>query len=132
MPQLLSAQLDVLVCRCSLNPVRIVSPLITFYMIFILYISITLLLLLLLLRLAGSIEQSPKLMDRFRHGHLDSDYGHGDMRLKEDLADAMRESPSTAAARRDPGKCRDEFQNHNLGLLFSNICFVYCIETVLK
>lgn len=71
-------------------------------------------------------------MDRFRHGHLDSDYGHGDMRLKEDLADAMRESPSTAAARRDPGKCRDEFQNHNLGLLFSNICFVYCIETVLK
>lgn len=71
-------------------------------------------------------------MDRFRHGHLDSDYGHGDMRLKEDLADAMRESPSTAAARRDPGKCRDEFQNHNLGLLFSNICFIYCIETVLK
>ncbi|KAH8273484.1 hypothetical protein KR018_004085 [Drosophila ironensis] len=49
----------------------------------------------------SSIEQSPKLMDRFRHGHLDSDYGHGDMRLKEDLADAMRESPSTAAARRE-------------------------------
>lgn len=71
-------------------------------------------------------------MDRFRHGHLDSDYGHGDMRLKEDLADAMRESPSTAAARRDPGKCPEEFQNHNLGLLFSNICFIYCIETVLK
>lgn len=40
-------------------------------------------------------------MDRFRHGHLDSDYGHGDTRLKEDLADAMRESPSTAAARRE-------------------------------
>ncbi|XP_032594821.1 breast carcinoma-amplified sequence 3 homolog isoform X2 [Drosophila grimshawi] len=52
----------------------------------------------------SSIEQSPKLMDRFRHGHLDSDYGHGDMRLKEDLADAMRESPSTAAARRETGK----------------------------
>ncbi|XP_051864613.1 uncharacterized protein LOC117578056 isoform X2 [Drosophila albomicans] len=52
---------------------------------------------------SGSIEQSPKLMDRFRHGHLDSDYGHGDMRLKEDLADAMRESPSTAAARRETG-----------------------------
>ncbi|XP_064555557.1 breast carcinoma-amplified sequence 3 homolog isoform X2 [Drosophila montana] len=51
----------------------------------------------------SSIEQSPKLMDRFRHGHLDSDYGHGDMRLKEDLADAMRESPSTAAARREIG-----------------------------
>ncbi|KAH8387712.1 hypothetical protein KR093_009008 [Drosophila rubida] len=51
----------------------------------------------------SSIEQSPKLMDRFRHGHLDSDYGHGDMRLKEDLADAMRESPSTAAARRETG-----------------------------
>ncbi|XP_020802869.1 breast carcinoma-amplified sequence 3 homolog isoform X2 [Drosophila serrata] len=49
----------------------------------------------------SSIEQSPKLMDRFRHGHLDSDYGHGDTRLKEDLADAMRESPSTAAARRE-------------------------------
>jgi len=49
----------------------------------------------------GSIEQSPKLMDRFRHGHLDSDYVHGDTRLKEDLADAMRESPSTAAARRE-------------------------------
>ncbi|XP_044317291.1 breast carcinoma-amplified sequence 3 homolog isoform X2 [Drosophila rhopaloa] len=49
----------------------------------------------------SSIEQSPKLMDRFRHGHLDSDYGHGDIRLKEDLADAMRESPSTAAARRE-------------------------------
>lgn len=43
-------------------------------------------------------------MDRFRHGHLDSDYGHGDMRLKEDLADAMRESPSTMAARRETGK----------------------------
>nr|XP_016924003.1 uncharacterized protein LOC108005305 isoform X1 [Drosophila suzukii] len=49
----------------------------------------------------SSIEQSPKLMDRFRHGHLDSDYVHGDTRLKEDLADAMRESPSTAAARRE-------------------------------
>lgn len=45
-------------------------------------------------------------MDRFRHGHLDSDYGHGDTRLKEDLADAMRESPSSAAARRDTGKFR--------------------------
>ncbi|KAH8289814.1 hypothetical protein KR054_011401 [Drosophila jambulina] len=56
----------------------------------------------------SSIEQSPKLMDRFRHGHLDSDYGHGDTRLKEDLADAMRESPSTAAARRETtGKCGD-------------------------
>lgn len=40
-------------------------------------------------------------MDRFRHDHLDSDYSvaHGDTRLKEDLADAMRESPSTAAAK---------------------------------
>lgn len=57
--------------------------------------------LLLFINETGSIEQSPKLMDRFRHGHLDSDYGHGDTRLKEDLADAMRESPSTAAARRE-------------------------------
>ncbi|XP_030382146.1 breast carcinoma-amplified sequence 3 homolog isoform X2 [Scaptodrosophila lebanonensis] len=48
----------------------------------------------------SSIEQSPKLMDRFRHGHLDSDYGPGDTRLKEDLADAMREAPPTA--RREP------------------------------
>lgn len=34
-------------------------------------------------------------MDRFRHDHLNSDYSiaHGDNRLKEDLADAMRESP---------------------------------------
>ncbi|XP_034139096.1 uncharacterized protein LOC117590514 isoform X1 [Drosophila guanche] len=52
----------------------------------------------------SSIEQSPKLMDRFRHGHLDSDYGHGDTRLKEDLADAMRESPSMAATRRETGQ----------------------------
>ncbi|GBP04853.1 Breast carcinoma-amplified sequence 3 homolog [Eumeta japonica] len=45
----------------------------------------------------SSVEQSPKLMDRFRHDHLDSDYSvtHGDSRLT--LADAMRESPSTAA-----------------------------------
>lgn len=35
-------------------------------------------------------------MDRFRHDYLDSDYSlaHGESRLKEDLADAMRESPS--------------------------------------
>ncbi|XP_054730898.1 breast carcinoma-amplified sequence 3 homolog isoform X3 [Anastrepha obliqua] len=46
----------------------------------------------------SSIEQSPKLMDRFRHEHLDSDFAiaHGDSRLKEDLADAMRESPSVS------------------------------------
>ncbi|XP_052855565.1 LOW QUALITY PROTEIN: uncharacterized protein LOC128264225 [Drosophila gunungcola] len=56
----------------------------------------------------SSIEQSPKLMDRFRHGHLDSDYGHGDTRLKEDLADAMRESPSTAAARRETTAAPDQ------------------------
>lgn len=71
-----------------------------------------------LLRVAGSIEQSPKLMDRFRHGHLDSDYGHGDMRLKEDLADAMRESPSSAAARRDTGK----FSPRRLASITINIC----------
>ncbi|XP_067634551.1 uncharacterized protein [Eurosta solidaginis] len=46
----------------------------------------------------SSIEQSPKLMDRFRHEHSDSDFtlSHGDSRLKEDLADAMRESPSVS------------------------------------
>ncbi|XP_065366465.1 uncharacterized protein LOC135959270 [Calliphora vicina] len=53
----------------------------------------------------SSIEQSPKLMDRFRHDHLDSDFSvaHGDSRLKEDLADAMRESPSAAASSKDTG-----------------------------
>lgn len=94
-------------CRCSLNPVRIVSLIISevLYLYIFLQLLVPLLLLLVhLLRVAGSIEQSPKLMDRFRHGHLDSDYGHGDMRLKEDLADAMRESPSSVAARRDTGK----------------------------
>ncbi|KAI8127778.1 Breast carcinoma-amplified sequence 3 like protein [Lucilia cuprina] len=51
----------------------------------------------------SSIEQSPKLMDRFRHDHLDSDFSvaHGDSRLKEDLADAMRESPSATASSKD-------------------------------
>lgn len=45
-------------------------------------------------------------MDRFRHDHLDSDYSvaHGDSRLKEDLADAMRESPSAATSSKDAGK----------------------------
>ncbi|XP_055390184.1 putative mediator of RNA polymerase II transcription subunit 26 [Condylostylus longicornis] len=44
----------------------------------------------------SSIEQSPKLMDRFKHDHMDSDFTltQGESRLKEDLADAMRESPS--------------------------------------
>ncbi|XP_037811764.1 uncharacterized protein LOC119603707 [Lucilia sericata] len=53
----------------------------------------------------SSIEQSPKLMDRFRHDHLDSDFSvaHGDSRLKEDLADAMRESPSATASSKDSG-----------------------------
>lgn len=43
-------------------------------------------------------------MDRFRHDHLDSDFSiaHGDSRLKEDLADAMRETPSTVT--KDTGK----------------------------
>lgn len=54
----------------------------------------------------GSIEQSPKLMDRFRHDHLNSDYSitHGDNRLKEDLADAMRESPFVAATTTKEGR----------------------------
>ncbi|XP_046803112.1 CAP-Gly domain-containing linker protein 1, partial [Lucilia cuprina] len=54
----------------------------------------------------SSIEQSPKLMDRFRHDHLDSDFSiaHGDSRLKEDLADAMRESPSATASSKDSGR----------------------------
>ncbi|XP_011183414.2 uncharacterized protein LOC105212823 isoform X1 [Zeugodacus cucurbitae] len=51
----------------------------------------------------SSVEQSPKLMDRFRHEHLDSDFAmaHGDSRLKEDLADAMRESPSVSDDRKN-------------------------------
>ncbi|XP_060664476.1 breast carcinoma-amplified sequence 3 homolog isoform X3 [Drosophila nasuta] len=69
----------------------------------------------------SSIEQSPKLMDRFRHGHLDSDYGHGDMRLKEDLADAMRESPSTAAARRETGNFFGIDQMDGLQQISNNI-----------
>lgn len=54
----------------------------------------------------GSVEQSPKLMDRFRHEHLDSDFAmaHGDSRLKEDLADAMRESPSVSDDRKNTCK----------------------------
>ncbi|XP_037938422.1 uncharacterized protein LOC119671734 [Teleopsis dalmanni] len=52
----------------------------------------------------SSIEQSPKLMDRFRHEHLDSEFTHGgDSRLKEDLADAMRESPSVSS-HKDTGR----------------------------
>ncbi|CAD7090787.1 unnamed protein product [Hermetia illucens] len=51
----------------------------------------------------SSFEQSPKLMDRFRHGHMESDFSftQGDSRLKEDLADAMKESPSPS--QRDSG-----------------------------
>lgn len=43
-------------------------------------------------------------MDRFRHGHMESDFSftQGDSRLKEDLADAMKESPSPS--QRDSGK----------------------------
>lgn len=68
----------------------------------------------------GSIEQSPKLMDRFRHDHLDSDYSvaHGDSRLKEDLADAMRESPSSAALPKDAGKI-------NFALIFDPVLHPY-------
>lgn len=45
-------------------------------------------------------------MDRFRHDHLNSDYSitHGDNRLKEDLADAMRESPFVAATTTKEGR----------------------------
>ncbi|XP_054730895.1 uncharacterized protein LOC129239440 isoform X1 [Anastrepha obliqua] len=58
----------------------------------------------------SSIEQSPKLMDRFRHEHLDSDFAiaHGDSRLKEDLADAMRESPSVSEVSKNIGRLASE------------------------
>lgn len=45
----------------------------------------------------GSYEQSPRLVDQYRHHeHLmgsDFSIGTGDSQLREDLADAMRESP---------------------------------------
>ncbi|XP_036341369.1 LOW QUALITY PROTEIN: uncharacterized protein LOC118750750 [Rhagoletis pomonella] len=58
----------------------------------------------------SSIEQSPKLMDRFHHDHLDSDFAvsHGDSRLKEDLADAMRESPSVSEVHKITGRLASE------------------------
>lgn len=50
-------------------------------------------------------------MDRFRHDHLDSDFslGQGDSRLKEDLADAMRESPSVTSSLKETGKLKALF-----------------------
>uniref|UniRef100_A0A1A9UHI6 BCAS3 domain-containing protein n=1 Tax=Glossina austeni TaxID=7395 RepID=A0A1A9UHI6_GLOAU len=55
----------------------------------------------------SSIEQSPKLMDRFRHDHLNSDFSltHGETRLKQDLADAMRESPSGSSTQKEGSNC---------------------------
>lgn len=63
----------------------------------------------------SSIEQSPKLMDRFRHEHMNSDFSvaHGDNRLKEDLADAMRESPSVS--HKDSGKIQVLQHHHEHG-----------------
>lgn len=42
-------------------------------------------------------------MDRFRHDHLNSDFSltHGETRLKQDLADAMRESPSGSSIQKE-------------------------------
>ncbi|KAG4074268.1 hypothetical protein HA402_008677 [Bradysia odoriphaga] len=45
---------------------------------------------------SGSYEHSPRLVDQYRHNeHMGSDFslGTGDSQLREDLADAMRESP---------------------------------------
>jgi len=51
--------------------------------------------------LVGSYEQSPRLMDQFKHEHLDSEFslGPGESQLREDLADAMRESPGVPQIR---------------------------------
>lgn len=50
----------------------------------------------------GSYEQSPRLINQY-HEYMSSDDGHviapTDTQLREDLADAMRESP------RDSGEC---------------------------
>lgn len=54
---------------------------------------------------AGSYEQSPRLIDQYKYDHMGSDFsigGVGDSQLREDLADAMRESPGRQS--RDSGE----------------------------
>lgn len=54
---------------------------------------------------AGSYEQSPQLLDQYKYDHMGSDFSlgaGGDSQLREDLADAMRESPGRQA--RDCGE----------------------------
>lgn len=47
---------------------------------------------------SGSYEPSPRLTDQFRHDDMDPDFSLGprESQLREDLADAMRESPSVS------------------------------------
>lgn len=44
----------------------------------------------------GSYEQSPRLLEMHRCHRRDSDSSTGDLQLREDLADAMQESPAPA------------------------------------
>lgn len=52
----------------------------------------------------GSYEQSPRLLEMHRNNRRDSDSstGAGDSQLREDLADAMMESPGLSI--REQGK----------------------------
>lgn len=48
-------------------------------------------------KILGSTEQSPRLSDAFTLEHHETEYPHfvqGETQIKEDLADAMRESPA--------------------------------------
>ena len=70
-------------------------------------------------------------MDRFRHDHLDSDFSlaHGDSRLKEDLADAMRESPSVSSSYKEAGKWKSKCYTFFLFCLRKLFCFIlYILE----
>lgn len=61
--------------------------------------------------ITGSYEQSPRLVDQYHHHEnlMGSDFsiGTGDSQLREDLADAMRESPGGYS--RDTGKFNNCF-----------------------
>lgn len=64
----------------------------------------------------SSCEQSPKLFDRFRR-HVAHDVGgSGETQLKEDLADAMLESPSN----RERGNYIETFRYFLLSILLTS------------
>lgn len=74
---------------------------------------------------AGSYEQSPQLLDQYKYDHMGSDFSlgaGGDSQLREDLADAMRESPGRQS--RDSGEF---IFRHILFYCFYSYALIECL-----